>query len=84
MSFFTPFNFKINLNFQNIPHSLTSSFLPLNPSSLMICDFLMRVTCSSSNKDPGARPVDALSLRDHEGGIPLILVYVVDNGLYFC
>ena len=50
----------------------------------MICDFLMRVTCSSSNKDPGARPVDALSLRDHEGGIPLILVYVVDNGLYFC
>ena len=31
--------------------------------------FVMCVHCSSSNKDPGARPADALSLRDHGGGI---------------
>lgn len=30
-------------------------------------------SCSSSNKDPGARPADSLTLRDHEGGISFIL-----------
>ena len=46
---------------------------------LIFCEFLMCVSCSSSNKDPGARAADALSLRDHEGGISLIHLQFMDN-----